>query len=951
MNSSVGGRTPGRVVAAFIAFALAAASLVGTGVSATAVDASPRLVVNQVGYLVDGPKKATLVTTSSTALPWTLKNSSGGTVLTGQTIPKGSDPTAGSIVHVIDFAAPSLPVAAGYTLTADGVTSLPFPIGIVRYEELRTEALEYFYYARSGLEIFNTPGHVGYERKAGHVGVLPNRGDVAVPCQPAGEGVYGWTCDYTKDVQGGWYDAGDQGKYVVNGGIAVYQLLSTWERNGSAPTAEAGAFSDGQLGIPNKTNGSTKAEKDNGVPDILDEARWELEFLLRMQVPAGEQYAGMAFHKVQDDAWTGPPLYPEDDPRQRELHRPSTAATLNLAAVAAQGARIFGKLSDSGSKAFAATLLAASRTAFAAAKANPALYATAADGEDGGGAYSDDKVTDEFYWAATELYLTTGEQEFNDFVHASPHYDNYEFTSGGFSWRRTELLGGLGLASVDGKQSAADRAAAKASISAYADTIIQRQSGEPFGQPYAPPDDRYTWGSNSAILNNQVVLATAFDLTGALKYKTAVLEAMDYLLGRNAAGQSYITGYGAEGHYSINQHSLWFAHSRGKGPRPPDGSIAGGPNSYLEDGYIRENVPPGCPSAAQKCYVDNERSYSTNEIAINWNSALTWVAAFVADQAAGSVAPGKIIGGTPKITGSAQVGSTLTATPGTWTPADVSLAYQWYVGTAVVPQSAGGTTTSFVVRTDDAGKTVTVQVTGTKPGFAAVTTTSVATAKVTKPVIVAGTVSISGSPVIGSTLTAVPGTWTPAGVTFTYKWYASGSEVGTNATYPVKSGDKGKTIYVKVYGAKSGLTTVTKKSAETAKVTSAPTPTATPTRTPTPTPTPTRTPTSSPTPTPSPTPTSSSPPSSGISGPTPTIAGTPSVGSTLTVSPGAWIPSDVSFTYRWYWDDTRIDGATQSTYLIRPDQKGKPIFVKVTASRAGLESVTKSSSSTPKVAG
>ena len=170
---------------------------------------------------------------------------------------------------------------------------------------------------------------------AGHVGVAPNTGDDAVPCQTPefSQTVYGepWTCDYTLDVNGGWYDAGDHGKYVVNGGISVAQLMSTWERNQNARHTDR-ALGDRTLPVP---------ERGNRVPDVLDEARWELEWMLTMQVPAGKPLAGMVHHKVHDHEWTGLPLDPAADDKIRELHRPSTAATLNLAAVAAQGSRLF----------------------------------------------------------------------------------------------------------------------------------------------------------------------------------------------------------------------------------------------------------------------------------------------------------------------------------------------------------------------------------------------------------------------------------------------------------------------------------------------------------------------------------------------------------------------------------------------------------------------------------
>ena len=580
----------------------------GEPAAAYVPETGTRVRVNQLGYLPMGPKHATLMTEAKEPLPWTLRNSSGAAVATGTTEPRGEDYSAGSAVQVIDFGGVTA-TGTGYTIEADGETSYPFAIDDDIYSTLRYDALDYFHLVRSGIAIA-TPG---YERPAGHLDVAPNTGDTSVGCAVPVAYMQGWTCDYRLDVRGGWYDAGDHGKYVVNGGIAVYQLLSTYERTLTATTATAGALDDGSLDVP---------EAGNGVPDVLDEARWELEFMLRMQVPDSEPLAGMVHHKVQDDDWTGLPLLPSDDPELRELHRPSTAATLNLAAVAAKGSRLFEKFDPD----FAATLLAASRRAWAAAEANPELYAPPADGNDGGGAYDDKDVSDEFYWAASELYLTTGEQQFEDALNESPWSDKDLFLVGGFSWGSTAALGRLDLATVPSKLK--DAGSVRASIVDLADEYLEVQGGQNFGQPYAP-NSGYVWGSNSAVLNNAVVLATAFDLTGTEKYSAAVVESMDYLLGRNAMNNSYVTGYGTV--FSHNQHSRWFAHELNPAlPSPPNGTLAGGPNSTFADPLAQQTFNEGC--ADQQCYLDDIQSFSTNEMAVNWNSALAWVASFVDDQ-------------------------------------------------------------------------------------------------------------------------------------------------------------------------------------------------------------------------------------------------------------------------------------------------------------------------------
>ncbi|AGL16685.1 glycoside hydrolase family 9 protein [Actinoplanes sp. N902-109] len=575
-------------------------------------DTGPRVRVNQVGYLPAGPKNATLVTDATTALDWQLKNAAGSVVRSGRSTPRGVDAASGQNVHTIDFTGYTT-AGTGYTLVADGQTSHPFDISGTVYERLRPDALQFFYIQRSGIAIDG--GLVGeqYARPAGHLGVAPNKGDTDVPCRAN-------TCDYRLDVRGGWYDAGDQGKYVVNGGIAVQQLMSSFERTKTAVTAAHGAgLADSTLRVP---------ERGNKVPDILDEARWELEFLMRMQVPAGQPLAGMAHHKMHDANWTGLPMQPQDDPEQRELQPPSTAATLNLAATTAQCARLFAPYDAT----FAAKCLTVARTAYAAAKANPAKLAQDLGG--GGGSYGDDDVSDEFYWAAAELYLTTGEAAFLTDVTASRHHTGDVFAATGFGWASTAALGRLDLATVPSALPAADRERVRQSVLTAADGYLATVGAQAYGLPMPGNAGAYFWGANSNILNNVQVLATAFDMTGAAKYRDAAVQGVDYIFGRNALNQSYVTGWGEKA--SENQHTRIYAHEKDAAlPHPPAGSLAGGANAGLDDPYAK-SLLTGCKPMF--CYVDDIESYATNELAINWNSALAWVASFLADQGRGEPA-------------------------------------------------------------------------------------------------------------------------------------------------------------------------------------------------------------------------------------------------------------------------------------------------------------------------
>ncbi|MFE3525045.1 glycoside hydrolase family 9 protein [Streptomyces sp. NPDC059161] len=599
--------------AALAGLVLATGGLTATALPAHSADAATVAAadvpvrVNQLGYLPDGPKRATVVSSATEPLPWQLRDSSGVVVSSGTTTVHGADQASGQSTHLVDFGAYTA-TGTGFTLAVDGRTSHSFDISASLYDGLRADSMSFFYQQRSGIAIDAALAGDAYARPAGHVGVAPNKGDTSVPCQAG-------VCDYRLDVHGGWYDAGDQGKYVVNGGISVWELVNSFER--ARRSGGDAALGDSTLRVP---------ERGNGVPDVLDEARWELEFLLRMQVPAGRPMAGMAFHKVHDAEWTALPTRPELDDKQRELHSPSTAATLNLAATAAQCARVYAPYDA----AFSARCLEAARRAWAAAKANPNVLAPASDNT-GGGAYEDADVSDEFYWAAAELLATTGESQYRDAVTASPHHTE---PADGFWWGGTATLGRITLATVPGVDLPADDLArVRGLLTSAADGYLATMAGQGYAVPI--PATGYVWGSNSAVANNAMILAVAHELTGRQKYRAGALESMDYLLGRNALDLSYVTGYGER--FAENQHHRFWAHENDASlPHPPTGSFAGGPNAGLEDPVAKAKLP-GCAPAA--CYVDDIGSYSTNEVAINWNASLAWLAAFAAERPKAAAVP------------------------------------------------------------------------------------------------------------------------------------------------------------------------------------------------------------------------------------------------------------------------------------------------------------------------
>ncbi|HWZ88858.1 MAG TPA: glycoside hydrolase family 9 protein [Polyangiaceae bacterium] len=570
--------------------------------------AVPNVLVNEVGYLPNAAKIATVKNAASAPLDWELLNAAGAIVAEGKTSVFGLDAASGDHVHEVDFSSVRA-AGQGYTLQVGADKSFAFAISPELYEKLKYDALAYFYHDRSGIEIaMPYAGDASLAHPAGHLG------DESVKCLP------GSGCDYALDASGGWYDAGDHGKYVVNGGISVWTLLNEYERAeflGSSLTD----FADGKLKIP---------EGSNHVPDILDEARWELEFLLKMQVPHDKPNAGMAHHKLTDADWTGLGTAPNEDRQPRYLHAPSTAATLNLAATAAQGARVW-KTIDSG---FARKCLVAAETAWAAAKANPKVYAPAND-DKGGGSYADEDTSDEFYWAAAELFITTGKPEYRQLLLKSPDHQRFRTEVGGhlssMNWGSTDALGQISLAVVPSTLDAATIKQIRARIAAAADGYLNVEHAEGYRTALQrTARGQYVWGSNSFVLNNLIVVALAYDFTKQQKYLDGAATGMDYLFGRNPLGQSYVSGYG---HKPLQNphHRFWAYQANHQFPHVPAGVVSGGPNSNIDDPYSKAAGLAGC--AAEKCYVDNIEAYSVNEIAINWNAPLAWMAAFLDEKA------------------------------------------------------------------------------------------------------------------------------------------------------------------------------------------------------------------------------------------------------------------------------------------------------------------------------
>lgn len=473
----------------------------------------PLVRLNQWQQPAGMPVHATAVSSATAGHLSRLCDAHGGLVCEGLTNPRGIGASSGLAVHDVELESRGRH-GSGFRVWVDGIgASHPFDIGLGGYGDLARDALRVLTLLRSGFEFAAEFGDQA--RPAGHLGRWPNTGDIRVPAwqsSDAAELYPGWRCRGVFDVRGGWYDAGDYGKYVTSGSTALCFLLT--------------AVADGST--------------DNAFGQALhDECWWQLEWLLRMQVPSGLPFEGQVFHRVHGTDWSPVPGWAHEDPTQRVLHRPSTIASLQFAAVVAHASRVLAV--DRGEKG---RLLSAAERAYAAARSHPDLLPPDDHGRHGGGPYSDSDATDDFYWAASELWLATQDDRYLDDLRANSWhgFGAHVFREAGFDVDSVAALGLLDLA--DAGTVLPEHAELAERVRAGAETLMAVQTRQPWGQPYAPADG-WARGSNGRLLNNLTLISRARLLPKEVRI-ARVAAGMDYLMGRNGLGQSYVVGYGRE---------------------------------------------------------------------------------------------------------------------------------------------------------------------------------------------------------------------------------------------------------------------------------------------------------------------------------------------------------------------------------------------------------------------
>lgn len=491
---------------------------------------------------------------------------------------------SGEDVSVADFSA--CRKSGTYVVSIPGVgESSPFEIKEHVFENVAQGVAKAFYYQRASTAL--TEEYAGvWARPAGHpdtaVFVHPS---AATAVRPGGSVI---------SSPGGWYDAGDYNKYIVNSGISTYTLLATYE---DFPTYCSAL----DLNIPESTN---------DLPDILDEALWNVRWMLTMQDPTD----GGVYHKLTNESFD-PFVMPHQATSPRYVVMKTTAAALNFAAVMAQMSRI-AKQFPTVLQGFADTCLTAALKAWQWARQHPAVYYhqremnAQYDPDIRTGEYGDSDLTDEFAWAAGELFVTTQRDSF--FTVARPLLGTKPSLP---SWRNVRMLPFYTFARYRHQlASVLDSQEVCSNILSLANSYLSAQKNSAYKIVMGVEDD-FFWGSNGVAANQGVLLLAAFRLTGDTAYLTAALSNVDYLLGRNPLNISFVTGYGSWTPRNIH-HRIPSADTI---PEPMPGFLVGGPNQKKED---RLHYPSSFPALS---YLDTVASYASNEVAINWNAPLAYL--------------------------------------------------------------------------------------------------------------------------------------------------------------------------------------------------------------------------------------------------------------------------------------------------------------------------------------
>lgn len=551
-----------------IALGMVALSLSSCGFKADYFDL---IRLDQCGYMPASEKMAFLVTPGTN---FAIYDNDFDVVYRGKVSEPQYWAEAGENVRKIVFSDVTTP-GTYFIAVDDTILSYPFVIADTVYSNALAAALKAYYYNRASMSIDSAYGGK-WARPEGHPddSVLVHA-SASSKLRPEGT---------VLSLPGGWYDAGDYNKYIVNSSITTYTLMLA-----------ARLYPDVAKELTINIPGS-----GNGLPDIINETLYNLRWMLSMQDPND----GGVYHKLTTLSFEGF-IMPADCHKTRYVVSKSTAAALDLAATAAFASRTLPAVSES-LKPLADSCREVALKAYSWAEKNPdVIFHNPQDVSTG--EYGDGDLEDEWLWAATEMYLTFGGDKYQ--ADAQKHKGEYGVPSWG-------SVGTLAYYSMLADKNSVPGFDPLKSVGTLADSLLAIEAQSPVDLSLVDFD----WGSNSFIANNGMLklIMAKFGSPKADELRASAQNDVHYILGRNAVGYSFETGVGS--HPSMHIHHRPSAADGIDDPVP--GFLAGGPNTVVPTDCGSESGRSNYPAAA---YADQECSYSTNEIAINWNAPLVFL--------------------------------------------------------------------------------------------------------------------------------------------------------------------------------------------------------------------------------------------------------------------------------------------------------------------------------------
>jgi len=661
--------------------------------------ADSQVRLNSVGFLPNNDKGASV---SAAVTSFTINNATTNAVVWTSTAANITGPVTASdsneTVYKLNFSAFTTP--GTYYLNAAGVgRSVNFTIAENVYNDTYVTAYKAMYYWRCGMAV----SAVTNGQTFGHGACHMNDGNLT----------YFSGSNTIKEGRQGWHDAGDFNKYIVNAGITMGMFFMAWEHYGSVLNSIPMPH------IPSTVPGYSF--NVSAYPDYLKELRWEMDWVLKMQHPDG---SGKVSHKLTATGFCGF-IMPENDSDVRYYTDWGSAATADFVAMCAMAARVFYPYDP----AYAQQCLDAAWVSYNFLLANTANKAPTLTAFSTGGYGTTDG--DDRLWAASEMWATTGSTTaHNDFITRANGYTDK--TDEDFDWGNVKNLGMYTylLCTRTGKNTAI-RDDIQADLIADANAAVTKKNNHAYARPLGT---NFYWGCNGSVARQTMLLQIANMVSPNANYVNAALDSLSYLLGRNPFRRSYVTGIGAS--------PPMYPHDRTSGAdgiaNPVPGYLVGGSNGTNSGDPALSAMPAGLGAAMY--WTDDQDSYASNEIAINWQGALVYaLAGFVKNPATP----------TPTATGTHTHTYTSTITPGgptftyTYTPTATNTATQtptpmiltalcsepnliidgalndpcWSTGTwmavtrVVEGAQTAGTSARFKVRYDTIGLTVGVEVT------------------------------------------------------------------------------------------------------------------------------------------------------------------------------------------------------------------------------------------------